>query len=162
MQASVSRFEWLMEHRLEKIAESELETHRHLLENRREHDRSYFHQKWLHDFHRFELLAEKFSGAEYKLMKDFDFFAHVHSLNRDYLINCLHIAHYLISLSRIYKFSPEEDLLQQIERLGGKYINKGDAIIDILFNSFYLERTDDEKYFYELKAVIWKMTLPCP
>jgi hypothetical protein len=150
------RYKWFFDHSIKKMADAELEAGGLLLDAHKQHDKHYYHHRWIHDLNKFEITAEQFRGEEYKLLKDFDFYAHVHSLNRNYLINCITSHHYLITLARIYKFSLNEELLQQVETVARPYLNTGDKVIDIYFLIFQLARTDEEKCFFELKALFFE------
>ncbi len=152
LEASVIRFKWLFAHGLEKTAESELETRNGLLQKLEYHDNEYYHHIQMRDAHAFNVIANKFDGSEYKLLKTFDFFTHIHSLNRNYLVNNLNNHIYVLALARIYKFPINEALLHPLEILAQPYLNQGDSVIDMYFNIFQLVRTGEEKYFYELKA----------
>ena len=134
LEAGEFRFDWLANHNISKMANAELDSRQALLDEQTDHDTRYYHQRRLHDLHKFEMITQQFSGAEHKLLKDFDMYAHIHSLNRDYLINCFISHHYLLALAKIFPFSPDEELLKQnaedfvlkirpvIDRLGPKNV----------------------------------------
>lgn len=152
IQSSHLRYKWLFRNNLKKMAAAELDNLGSVLNKYESHDFQYYHHQWQFDLHKFETAADQFRSLENKLLKEFDVLAHVHSLNRVYLINSFMSLSYLLAASNIYKFSLDDTFLGQIEALAGGYINQGDTVIDILYNIFQLARIDDEKYFFELKA----------
>ena len=149
--AGVSRYNWLIEHNFEKLAEPELQTRRQELSNYSPHDFYYYHHRWLSDLNHFEMAAIRLMGSEHKLLEEINIFEHLDSLNREYLVNAFTILTYLLATSKIYKFSVQPGILEQVEALSLGYINKGDTVIDMFFDIFQLAQTDDEKYFYDLK-----------
>jgi hypothetical protein len=149
------RYKWLAKRNLAKLVDAEIENSRRLLDEYAKHGNDYYHHLHLNDLHKFERILQHFGSIEHKLLKGLDTFGHVHSLNREYLINCLNFQHYFMALARIYTFSPDEELFDFMEALAIKYVNKGDVVIDLWYNIFRLERTDDEKYFFELKAKLF-------
>ena len=162
LQASVYRHRWLAEHNIEKMLDTELETRRILMDEYAVHDDDYYHHRWLYNLHKFKVGSDRLRGAEHKLFKDFDFWAPVHSHNRNYLINCFWLYLYLLTLEQIYNFSMDESLLSQVETLAPRYINQGDIVIDIFFNIFQLLRTDDQKYYFELKERFLRKDISVP
>ena len=151
-EASAVRFKWLLNHNLIRLAETELENREELLHKLTDHNRGYYLHSRILDSDRFEVVSRKFEGSEYKLINTFDFYKHIHSLNRDYLVNNLHNYIYLLAMARIYKFKSDESLLLPLEQLLQPYLNQGDVVIDMFYNIMQLVRTGEEKYFFELKA----------
>ena len=148
---SVIRYKWLFDHQIDKLAHAELEQRSTMLDNYVQHDDYYYYQRWLYDLHKFEEVSEKFRSAEHKLIREFDVFTHIHSLNRDFLVNSFMMHNYLLTLARMFKFPVEETLMNLLVELAQPYINKSDAVFDIYFNIFQLTRTFDEKYYFQLR-----------
>jgi len=156
LEASMLRYQWLHARQLAKLSEAEIEQHRALVDNHPVHDHHYYHHRRQQDIKKFEFVTEQSQGSEDKLMQQFDFFATVHSLNREYLINCLTIHIYLLTLSNIYKFTLDQPMLKQIETLALLYINRGDIVLDLYFNIFKLAQTREEAFFFELKKRLFQ------
>jgi len=151
LQASKLRYTWFRHRQMDKLAISELENRSELLENYERRDNYFYHHRWLLDLDKFDIAGNQSIGKEHQLIKDFDLYAHVHSLNRNYLVNCFVSQIYLLNLRRIYQFSLDEALIKQLEIDTYPYFNKGDNLIDILFSTFQLLRADNDEYFFELK-----------
>jgi len=162
LDASLQKYEWLMDHGVKKVAEAELEVHGLLLDACAKHDNAYYYHRRRHDLLKFEIATERFRGSEHKLLKDFDIFSHIHSLNRDYVVNSFSLHIYLLTLHKIYNLPLNEAILQPLETLTHSYVNKGDAVIDLFFNVFQLVRTNDEKYFFELMARFFENSSTVP
>ena len=156
LQASAIRFKWLFANHLDKLVDAELETRNSLLEDCTEHFEDYYFHRWLHDQHQFETTTERVQSSEHKLLKTFDVYRHVHSLNRDFLLKSFANHNYLFALSRIYKFELEETMIDHVVAMAEHYINKGDIVFDISFSITQLGRTFDEKYFVQLKDMFLK------
>jgi hypothetical protein len=155
LQENEFRIKWFEKRNLAKLVDAEIESSVRLLGDYVKHNIDYYHHLHSNDLFKFERMLQHFGSTEHKLLKGLDTFAHVHSLNREYLINCLNFQHYFMALARIYRFSPDEELFDIMEALALKYVNKGDAVIDLWYNIFRLERTDEEKYFFELKTKLF-------
>jgi len=54
-------------------------------------------------------------------------------------------------MARIYKFTISPERLDRLFVLAQDYIDKGDTVIDILYNIFQLNRTDEAKYYSGLR-----------
>jgi hypothetical protein len=151
LDASVLRYDWFFNNNMTKLAHAEVDARESLLKEQTLRDWYYYYHRRFFDLHKFQTTAAQFRSAEHKLLDDLNLFAPIHSLNRDYLISCLSLQIYLLNLARIYKFSLDETLVRQVRFMASNYINKGDTLIDILFNIFQMLRTNNEKYFFELK-----------
>jgi hypothetical protein len=152
LELSKLRFNWFRVHQIGKLAEAEVENRTKLLASYTDRDNYYYHHRWILDLDIFDLVGNRTIGKEHLLLKGFDLFDHVHSLNRNYLVNCFIAYIYLLNLKGIYAFNLDEALLERLEANALPYVQKGDKLIDIFFNNFQLLRTDNEKYFFELKA----------
>lgn len=152
LQASVYRHLWLAERDIPKLVDAEIETRRAMMEGYVLRDDDYYHHKWLFDLHKFKVSSERLRGSEHKLLKHFDFWAPSHALNRNYLVNCFWLYLYLLTIELIYNFPMDESLMSQVELLAPRYLNQGDTVIDIFYNIYKMIRTDEEKYYHELKA----------
>jgi hypothetical protein len=152
LELSKLRFNWFRVHQIERLAEAEIENRTKLLADYTDRDNYYYHHRWILDLDIFDLDGNNTIGKEHLLLKDFAVFDHVHSLNRNYLVNCFIAYIYLLNLRGIYDFNLDDSFLQRLEADALPYIGKGDKLIDIFFNNFQLLRTNDEKYFFELKA----------
>ena len=149
------RYLWLTDRNADKLREAENQLAVKLLEKRGVHDSYYYRHQWIYDYHNFEMLTTRLDGAEYKLLKDTGFSQHVHSLNRYYLMNFFEVNIYLMALAKIYNQPVNEALVEHIDMLAKKYAGRGDASIDVFYNCFQLLRTDDEKYYTELKKMFF-------
>jgi hypothetical protein len=156
LELSKLRFNWFRVHQIEKQAEVEIEHRTQLLNSYTDRDNYYYHHRWTLDLDIFDLVGNRTLGKEHLLLKDFDLFDHVHSLNRNYLVNCFIAYIYLLNLKGIYGFDLDAASLQRLEANALPYVQKGDKLIDIFFNNFQLLRTNDEKYFFELKARLFE------
>lgn len=154
LQAGVYQYRWLSSHSMGKMLDAELDSRRALLDGYVVHDDHYYHHRWLFDLHRYKVLSDRRKGAEHKLLKDFDFWAPVHAHNRNYLVNCFWLYTFMLTIEKIYNFPMDESLMNQVGILAPQYINKGDTVIDMFYRIFQLVRTDEEKYFFELKEQI--------
>jgi hypothetical protein len=150
-EAGLIRYEWFFSRQLEKLAEAEMQSLKVVLDSYSPHDAGYYRHRWLSDRHQFEIMASRFIGSEYKLLQELNLFEHVHSLNREYLVNSFTQYTYLLALARIYKFTLNPERLGELHVMAQHYIDKGDTVIDILYNIFQLNRTDEAKYYYGLK-----------
>jgi hypothetical protein len=156
LEASAMRQQWFGDHKLEKLGRSELDTRKFLLDNCTQRDYQYYHHQWLYELKKFEITASGLRDAEFKLLKDFDLLAPVHSLNRSYLIQLFFLHHYILAISSIYNFTYDKSALKHVEALALPYVNKGDLIIDLYFNILKLAETHDELYYFELKKRVFK------
>lgn len=151
LQASDLRYIWLENRNPGKLLEAEVETSARLLEKRTSHDDYFYRYQWLYETHKFQATAARYLGAEHKLSEQ-EMTAPAHALNRYYLMHFFQVNLFHLAASKIYNHNVNEQLLKHIEGLASDYINLGDTSIDIYYNSFQLVRTDDDKYFYELKT----------
>jgi len=155
LQSSALKFRALYNRKLDKLAEAELETAGSLLEKHLPHDENYYYHQWIYERGIFEMGADKTLDTAYKIFKNHDILAPVHSLNRNYLVNFLSAYHYLQAMNQSYKFSLDGALLIEIESLAKPYLKKGDPVIDIYYHVFQLGRKGEESCFFELKALVF-------
>ncbi len=156
------RYRWLYKRNVEKLPVTELEGWGLKLDNYPVHDFNYYQHRWLNDKSRFLMRSDAMIDTAHKMLKSFDVLDHVHSLNRNYLINCFSAYNYLLAFTKVNEYFVNETALTQIEALATDYINKGDIVIDILFYAFQLARTNNEMYYYHLKSRVFENNSKVP
>jgi hypothetical protein len=155
-ETALHRYTWLREKNAVKFRQQENEQRGKMIEKMKLRDLNYYRHRWLHDYHQFEQTAARYVGAEHKLLEGFDITAHIRSLSRYYVLSFFETYIYLPALAKIYNRPEDEKLINHIFEIAKDYLGKGDAAIDLYYNCYQLLRTDDEKYYFELKDALFE------
>lgn len=151
LKASELRREWMYKRNATKLFRTELDLAGKLLEKNKLRNKSYYYHFWLHEIHQLEEAMARNTGAEHKLLGSDYIINTINSLNRFYLLNFFELHICALATGQIFNQPADELPAKYIDLIAQNYINRGDLAIDIHYNSVNLLRTEDEKYFFELK-----------